>query len=210
MSTSDQKTFSAPLTIAAGERTSRRLYECAAWFTDMASIEQVATISYQPSNPRSISGDHVYCATVEAVVTDDFFPSLFCGNMIGKAYDRTQNVGKPEKFTVRFSAESLLSEPRVTLTDEQYEACLAEAIEKTADFERFLFGQVCQRRGDGTPCSDPKPHSLESYSPVLWASDATSLGKYAEKLNKLVAHRNERNRRRGLGCTVLPRFSDNK
>jgi len=83
-----------------------RLYECAAWYTRIElepgtypvyGIYEKYGYAY-----REEVRDKWYLKwvsySVPGTIVEDNFQSLFCGNPVGKSYDRTQNAGKADTW----------------------------------------------------------------------------------------------------------------
>ncbi len=66
--------------------------ECAAWSTTMHVPAQRV-----PLHMTLGSSTRWLCAGADATIIEDFFPSLYCGVLVGKPYDVLQNSGKPAK-----------------------------------------------------------------------------------------------------------------
>lgn len=66
-------------------------YECAAWWEDRVSTTGVfdVIIGHDPHEKNRI----FFFARIPATVKADFFPALWCGNLIGDPYDTTKNAG---------------------------------------------------------------------------------------------------------------------
>lgn len=76
-------------------------YECAAWSMTIRPKPGVYDIKlgFDPTHNPSI----YFFANASATIVSDFFPSLFCGNLIGGPYDSKQNAGKdsPRPYKLR-------------------------------------------------------------------------------------------------------------
>lgn len=72
-----------------------RGFECAAWNETRVSGTGVfdVTLRQDPHNKNRI----FFAAEMPATILRDFFPSLFCGNMVGQPYDTAKNAGNPAR-----------------------------------------------------------------------------------------------------------------
>ena len=79
--------------VSVPQKYQDRSYECAAWSEDRVSAIGVfdIVIRQDPYNKERL----FFSASLPATIERDYFPSLFCGNLIGNAYDTSQNAGKP-------------------------------------------------------------------------------------------------------------------
>ena len=105
--------------------TYQRLYEYAAWYTNMRAVAGTYTLTRCTDTYGKIR----YRAVINAVVTDDNFQSYFCGVPAGKAYDGSKNAGKADKFDVSFSPWELLSHASIQVSESEYDALLVEALD---------------------------------------------------------------------------------
>lgn len=97
-------------------------YECAAWYCNVKAVAGQYEIK-----PGRDSFHAPFVADLDGEIVDDFFPSLFCGNLIGKPYDTTQNAGKPQRFQFVWTGLSLLRDANAVLSPELRAAAIAHA-----------------------------------------------------------------------------------
>lgn len=106
--------------------TSTRLYECAAWYTNLKAIPGEYTL--KRIDKTDYPAGTYFVAELDAEITSDNFQSLWAGNAIGKAYDGKQNAGKRDKFSVSISLLDILSHKQVEMTPDETENIFSEVI----------------------------------------------------------------------------------
>ena len=72
-----------------------RAFECAAWWESSISTTGVFPVYLRESYLKK--GEYFLAAAIPATVVEDFFPSLYGGNLIGEPYDRFKNAGNPAR-----------------------------------------------------------------------------------------------------------------
>lgn len=67
-------------------------YECAAWWEDHGAVTGVYPVTFEKEyhSPHDIYA----CGQIGALVTDDYFQSLWCGMPIGKEAYRAKHIGE--------------------------------------------------------------------------------------------------------------------
>lgn len=89
-------------------------YECAAWWQESISDTGEFEIKLQ----KGLGGEPHYTVLFPATVTKDNFQSLWCGNMIGKPYNETQNAGQRTEFYKLFQIDAFVTDPRFIVNRE--------------------------------------------------------------------------------------------
>lgn len=95
------------VTVPAGQ-TRDKSYECAAWYTKLALTPGTYDLfgqfevygQYSGVKPEFVGTERMKWVTftVPAVIIEDYFSALFCGNLIGNPYDKTQHAGQPDEY----------------------------------------------------------------------------------------------------------------
>lgn len=94
------------ISIQPGE-TRTRHFECAAWYEEIELAPGTYDVfglykQYGYGHREDLRGQWYLDSlgySVPGTIISDNFQSLFCGNPIGKAYDSTQNAGKPTEWS---------------------------------------------------------------------------------------------------------------
>lgn len=93
-------------------------YECAAWWEDREAIPGIYPILLQRSyhHPRFLVG----MAKVQAKVTDDYFPGLWCGNHISNKPYVPKHIGESREIPVGCSLAELIDRHNVNSEDKSW------------------------------------------------------------------------------------------
>ncbi len=103
----------------------RQLSEFAAWYTDWQILPGTYELK-QGVNPYNQSKVE-FTAKCDAEIVSDNYQSHFGGMPFG-SYDHKQNSGKRGIRSLNFTPSQLLTDKRVTISEENYDAILALAI----------------------------------------------------------------------------------